>query len=52
MKQPPSKVEYFIKIAELLGTVLTAQSAQKQKATRFILVFTVLGIHNFDQIKK
>ena len=52
MKQPPSKVGYFIKICRIFGIALTAKSAPKQKATRFILVFTVLGTHNFDQIKK
>jgi hypothetical protein len=36
MKKPAPEVGYFSKTAAIFSTVLTAQSAQKQKDTRFI----------------
>ena len=38
----------LILCAEIFNTAPTAQSAQKQKGTRFISVFIVLGIYTFD----
>jgi hypothetical protein len=43
----PSKVGYLSKIAEILNTDLTAQSAQNQKGTRLIWVFIALEMYNF-----
>ena len=37
----------FQQNCRIFNTALTVRSTQKQKATRFIWVFIVLGIHNF-----
>ena len=34
-------------LSEISSTAQTAQSAQKQKSTKFIWVFIVIGIYNF-----
>ena len=50
MKKLPSKTGYFCKTAEILSSALTAPPSlpKTNKGTRFILVFIVLGIYNFD----